>query len=787
MPARSPYNDTHRKLVLAFDIGTTFSGISYSILDPGQVPEIKGVTRFPSQEQVGGDSKIPTIIYYDNTGEVAAVGADAVREGLEDRIEDEGWTKAEWFKLHLRPRSSSTSAITHKLPPLPKNKTVIDVFADFMAYLHKCARTYIQDTHANGADLWSSVENCIEFVLTHPNGWEGAQQARMRRAAVRAGLVPDTNEGRARVHFVTEGEASLHFCIQNGLTTDAMTKGEGVIIVDAGGGTIDLSAYGQTNASSEFSFQEVASPQCHFQGSIFVTNHARTFLDALFKNSKFHDDVGHITNCFDKTTKLRFRNVDEPQYVKFGTARDKDLHLGIRSGQLKLKGADVAKFFELSIECIINAVTEQRKSASKTISSIFLVGGFAASDWLFSQLKASLEPLGLDFCRPDSHVNKAVADGGVSFYIDHFVTARVAKYSYGLSCTVRYNDADDEHKSRVGSRYMDVDGYDKIPDYFQALLPKDTQVMETTEFRRTYCRIEKDVTSFPDKLEDDILCYRGTSADPQWIDVDPDMYSTLCFVVFDVGNLKNTLEPRSGKDSQVYYRITYDIVLSFGLSELTAHACWTENGEEKRCPAEIVYDHDILESGSDLEDLPQMDGESETDVDEPSEKQFDEVKEMVKEEEKGELESAEMGEELELEKGNSKENGDREEDEGEGKRNEEKQNEEKENEGKENEENNDEEKEDEEKEAMAESQEEPEKVELKELEKNSESELAANFDKKLETELDTDFDKEFDKISAKDVNNEKESDKELDRAAFDKALNKAFDKVSDGEDEFIVI
>ena len=65
--SRSVYRGARRKLVLAFDVGTTYSGISYryippchavnrvfipvadtyfdSLLDPGEVPEIKGVTR----------------------------------------------------------------------------------------------------------------------------------------------------------------------------------------------------------------------------------------------------------------------------------------------------------------------------------------------------------------------------------------------------------------------------------------------------------------------------------------------------------------------------------------------------------------------------------------------------------------------------------------------------------------------------------------------------------------------------------------------------------------------
>lgn len=52
--------------------------------------------RFPAQERVGGASKIPTIIYYDQEGEVRAVGAEATSEGVEQTAEDAGWMKAEW-------------------------------------------------------------------------------------------------------------------------------------------------------------------------------------------------------------------------------------------------------------------------------------------------------------------------------------------------------------------------------------------------------------------------------------------------------------------------------------------------------------------------------------------------------------------------------------------------------------------------------------------------------------------------------------------------------------------
>lgn len=43
---RPEYVGDKRSLVLAFDIGTTFSGVSYVLLDPGQVPQINSVTRY---------------------------------------------------------------------------------------------------------------------------------------------------------------------------------------------------------------------------------------------------------------------------------------------------------------------------------------------------------------------------------------------------------------------------------------------------------------------------------------------------------------------------------------------------------------------------------------------------------------------------------------------------------------------------------------------------------------------------------------------------------------------
>jgi len=50
------------------------------------------------------------------------------------------------------------------------------------------------------------------------------------------------------------------------------------------------------------------------------------------------------------------------------------------------------------------------------------------------------------------------------------------------------------------------------------------------------------------------------------------------------------LEPHYDADGVPYYQLHFNVILLFGLSELKAQISWMENGIEKRCPANVVYD-----------------------------------------------------------------------------------------------------------------------------------------------------------------------------------------------------
>ncbi|KAF7760395.1 hypothetical protein Agabi119p4_11071 [Agaricus bisporus var. burnettii] len=453
------------------------NGITYAILDPGREPEVKPVTKFPGGAAVGGNTKVPTVIYYDPAGTPCVIGEETQREGIDVLAEESKWIKAEWFKLHLRPKTQTTATVSDDIPPLPPGKTAVDLFADFLKYMDQSAKTYVGEHHPT---LLSSGQ--VEYILSHPNAWEGAQQMLMRRAAVQAGLITDTPVDHKRVSFITEGEASLACCVDKGLS---IKEGEGVTIVDAGGGTLDISTYGRRGNSDE-GYEEIAPAQSYFQGSIFVTRAANRYLTERFEETQFRDDIPFMTEKFDKATKLKFRDPTDPTYMKFGTIRDHDPNLGIRKGQLRLEGYTIGDFFEPSIQCIVDAVVDQQRIASRETRTVFLVGGFGASDYLYAQLRERLLLHQISVLRPDTYLSKAVPDGAIAGYLRPVIYSRIAKYTYGIRSNIIYDATKKGHKDRLSQRFTLLCGEMRLPGGFWTILKKNTKVLDTQEFRSNF-------------------------------------------------------------------------------------------------------------------------------------------------------------------------------------------------------------------------------------------------------------------------------------------------------------
>ena len=134
--------------------------------------------------------------------------------------------------------------------------------------------------------------------------------------------------------------------------------------------------------------------------------------------------------------------------------------------------------------------------------------------------------------------NKAVADGALSFYLDHSVRSRVSRFTYGIQCRVLYDINDAEHLQRSASSVISLGGDRRIPGGFDVILPKvghlsllcltwilliqyvqNTQTSETKEFRRAYFQEVVSLSGLSGATVG-IDCYRGKLANPRWIDID---------------------------------------------------------------------------------------------------------------------------------------------------------------------------------------------------------------------------------------------------------------------------
>jgi hypothetical protein len=68
--------------------------------------------------------------------------------------------------------------------------------------------------------------------------------------------------------------------------------------------------------------------------------------------------------------------------------------------------------------------------------------------------------------------NKAVSDGALSFYHDHFVRTRVSKFTYGTFCVPLFVPTDPDHQQRAHKTFIAASGFLRINDFFDVILPK---------------------------------------------------------------------------------------------------------------------------------------------------------------------------------------------------------------------------------------------------------------------------------------------------------------------------
>ncbi|TBU36898.1 hypothetical protein BD309DRAFT_1084974 [Dichomitus squalens] len=403
------------------------------------------------------------------------------------------------------------------------------------------------------------------------------------------------------------------FCIQSGLTEEAMRVGKTVIVIEADRATVKFSTYAFASIFPISVLKEITPAECILQGSTTINIRARQFLEERLASSAYGNDkdINSMMIYFDNKTRPAFDDDKKPSYIKFGSMSCNDPKFSIRRGQLMLSGAEMKSFFQPSLDAIVDVVQKQRREVAESLETVFLVGGFAASPWLHTALKSALNAHGVTLCRPDSLTSKVVANGAVYFYLEQFASARITNMTYGTNVAVDYDLNDPEHYRRRDDSFVRPSGRVMLRHGFSTMLKKGTSMRDNEEISHPY-NIEARNLRNLDSIIVDVLCYRGRSAQPKWVDVEPgksdlysdiggpcanaipcappEYYTPICTVSADTSRVSKVA--RNGPDG-LYYLQEFKIVLLCNSTELQAQIGWVDGGVEHRGPAKIFYDDDL--------------------------------------------------------------------------------------------------------------------------------------------------------------------------------------------------
>ncbi|CAE6485509.1 unnamed protein product [Rhizoctonia solani] len=576
-PFRGPW-EGESKIVVGIDVGTTQSGVAFTFLQNGVDQTIHRVTKWPGQEVHSLQSKIPTVIWYDTNNKARSFGAETLLPHIEEEAEENGWVLAKHFKLHLHPDDMKAKHGL-KLNDLPPGVTLRQVYTDFLGYLLKHTKEYFEDRIIDGKLIWERYNSNMEVVIAHPNGWGIREQSFLRQVATDAGLSTSENAQKT-IRFLSEAEASVHFCIHYTNLGSRLQPGTNFAVCDAGGSTVDTTLYAVTSAQPTLKLEEKRASACVQAGAIFVDLEAEHYLRRTLSSVELdEDEVKDYTKIgmkdFEMGAKRNFQDEAADQHITVGNSRFHYTSIRARRGRLTLSGATVKSFFDVCAKEIVSSVDQQIEGLS--VPHILLVGGFGDSPYLRNEFKKLYEPRGCQITRTNDSTSKAVAEGAVIWSIVNSVSSRAPRYSFGVICA---RVALPWMEGRQGrSTYMGAHGLPIVPGVWSQIVHKGVALDAEAVCRESYTGQYK--TPNPDlkALSMDIYRY-SVDDEPAWAwDKDENLlpnFRKACTISADLRGLEGALEKKAGLLGSEYWSLAIEVCMRFGGTELEAYIEWKD-------------------------------------------------------------------------------------------------------------------------------------------------------------------------------------------------------------------
>ncbi|KAH8164516.1 hypothetical protein CIB48_g3748 [Xylaria polymorpha] len=374
-------------LVVGIDFGTTYSGVSWLICKtgspPGQ-PEVVSLwhTSTDNRRKNSASQKVPSKIHYDENGEISwgfriLAGAETI----------------EWFKLlllnkadlqkHLQDSSHLHEA---KQSLLRLGKTAVQLVGEYLKVLWNHVLEQIHN--AKGQTIIDGMP--FQVVLTVPAIWSDYARDRMREAVEIAGILKHRVAGKTTLSFVSEPEAAAIATMPELEDRADLQAGDSFVVVDAGGGTVDVISY-KINELQPLRVSECVEGQGALCGGTFLDKEFQAILkhavgDVAWSKMNGSDIRRMMNNEWEHGIKESFNGEPDSYTV--------ELPSRAQSAPLQFMSEELQPIFD-KILSQIGVLVEKQISAVKAKTSqlpklVILVGGFGGSPYVLKYLKSKL-------------------------------------------------------------------------------------------------------------------------------------------------------------------------------------------------------------------------------------------------------------------------------------------------------------------------------------------------------------------------------------------------------------
>ncbi|XP_053399339.1 heat shock 70 kDa protein 12A-like isoform X2 [Mercenaria mercenaria] len=503
-------------LVAAIDFGTTYSGWAFSFKNDFDKDPTKVCAKNWTGDQLVS-SKTPTCVLINPDGKTLdSFGYEAETKYAELATDElhKPWFFFRRFKMMLFDKMKIQRQVTledetgKRLPA----KTV------FSLAIHFLKNDLLKECHNQLADVLQ--EEDIQWVLTVPAIWNDAAKQFMREAAEDAGIL------RSKLMIALEPEAASLFCrhlaVQKGdedMSLASFKSGTKYIVVDAGGGTIDITvhqvivdgklrelhkasggAWGGTEVDKAYE-QFIACVAGKETFQVFKEEHMDDYID-LFRT--FEVKKREISP--QQSTKVTFRippSLAETILEATGhTIKDRILlseyrdQVWYQSGKLRVDADVTRTFFQKSVDSIITHISSlTEKQSARNYEAILMVGGFSESKVLQDVIRNKFGD-GMKIIIPEG-AGLAVLKGAVIFgHRPSTIAERICKYTYGESSNHRTS----ENCKHPPTKTRDYDGV----KYCRNIFDKHVTVGQTVKLEEE----QKEMISYPISDDQTEICYK---------------------------------------------------------------------------------------------------------------------------------------------------------------------------------------------------------------------------------------------------------------------------------------